>query len=68
VVAEAVEKFCAEFDELEGLLETLDLETTEAGADRRDEDDADKEDVNGPVKTLRALYPRTGSEVRALLS
>ncbi|KAJ9603616.1 Golgi transport complex subunit 6 [Cladophialophora chaetospira] len=68
VVAEAVEKFCGEFDELEGLLETLDVETTDAEADSREEEIPDREDINGPPESLRELYPRTGAEVRALLS
>ncbi len=68
VVAEAVEKFCAEFDELEGLLDILDVENTEIEEGRKDEDELDKENVNGPVESLRELYPRTAAEVRALLS
>jgi hypothetical protein len=68
VVAEAVERFCTEFDELEGLLETVDMETTETEEDRGDDDELGTANVNGPVGSLRELYPRTGVEVRALLS
>lgn len=59
IVAEAVERFCAEFDELESMLEALDTETPQPnGTDAEDQELAD----------LRALYPRTGTEVRALLN
>ncbi|ETI24970.1 hypothetical protein G647_04340 [Cladophialophora carrionii CBS 160.54] len=68
VVAEAVERFCTEFDELEGLLETVDMETTETEQDKRGEDEIDEADAHGPFGSLRELYPRTGAEVRALLS
>ncbi|OCT53000.1 hypothetical protein CLCR_09684 [Cladophialophora carrionii] len=68
VVAEAVERFCTEFDELEGLLETVDMETTETEQDRGGEDELDEANANGLVGSLRELYPRTGAEVRALLS
>jgi conserved oligomeric Golgi complex subunit 6 len=56
VVAEAVERFCDEFDELEGTLDELD-----ARLHKPDESDEDR-------TSLRDLYPRTGAEVRALLS
>ncbi|KIW69026.1 hypothetical protein PV04_04930 [Phialophora macrospora] len=68
VVAEAVERFCTEFDELEGLLETVDMETTETEGDRENDAELDRANINGPVGSLRELYPRTGVEVRALLS
>lgn len=59
IVAEAVERFCAEFDELESMLEALDTETPQPnGTDAEDQELAE----------LRALYPRTGAEVRALLN
>lgn len=58
VVTEAVERFCSEFDELEAVLEMVQTTIpTEEG-----------DDLDGPVPALRALYPRTGAEVRALLS
>jgi conserved oligomeric Golgi complex subunit 6 len=68
VVAEAVERFCAEFDELEGILESIDVEAVGSGDAETDEDGNEPESVNGPVESLRELYPRTGAEVRALLS
>ena len=68
VLAEAVDRFCAEFDEMEGLLDYADVETTAAQHDSRDEDAAEEGNVIGPVESLRELYPRTGAEVRALLS
>jgi hypothetical protein len=77
VVAEAVERFCAEFDELEALLEMVDAEAGagaagEGGgggenAEDGDGDDEDEEPEDG-VASIRDLYPRTGAEVRALLS
>ena len=67
VVAEAVERFCAEFEELEGLLEGVEVETAQAG-DKAEDEEGTKDDVNGPDGSLRDLYPRTGAEVRALLS
>ncbi|KEF62866.1 uncharacterized protein A1O9_00839 [Exophiala aquamarina CBS 119918] len=57
VVAEAVERFCVEFDELEALLEMVD-DKAENSAD----------DNDAAVASIRDLYPRTGAEVRALLS
>ena len=66
VVAEAVERFCGEFDELEALLEMVDVEAA-AGGERDDEKERKKED-DSAVSSIRALYPRTGAEVRALLS
>lgn len=72
VVAEAVERFCTEFDELEGLLESVDVDTrvsgTGTGAAEGDEDEEDEDGGDGQVRSLRELYPRTGAEVRALLS
>ena len=59
VVSEGVERFCAEFDELESMLELLDAEALQPdGTDAEDEE----------LVELRDLYPRTGAEVRALLS
>ncbi|KAK5275801.1 Golgi transport complex subunit 6, partial [Exophiala xenobiotica] len=61
VVSEAVERFCSEFDELEGMLDMVDAKS--GGLDGgRSEDGPDH------VGSLRELYPRTGAEVRALLS
>ena len=69
VVAEAVDKFCIEFDELEGMLEIVDDETAEARENGGGEnDESENESITGPVGSLRDLYPRTGAEVRALLS
>ncbi|KIW11039.1 hypothetical protein PV08_10338 [Exophiala spinifera] len=62
VVSEAVEKFCAEFDELEGILDMVDVET--GGADG----EGSAGHASDQVASLRQLYPRTGAEVRALLS
>ncbi|KAK4944064.1 Golgi transport complex subunit 6 [Elasticomyces elasticus] len=60
IVAEAVERFCSEFDELESMLEMVDAESgTVAGGD---------DNAIDHVGALRELYPRTGAEVRALLS
>ena len=62
VVAEAVERFCAKFDELEGMLEMVDVESTAVeGGDGTG-------NVDGRAGSLRILYPRTGTEVRALLN
>ena len=68
VVAEAVDRFCIEFEELEGMLEAMDTETVEDGQDEQDEDGFEEETGNDLVGSLRELYPRTGAEVRALLS
>ena len=59
IVAEAVEKFCTEFDELESMLQLVDEEIPEIDSS----EGADEE-----VPMVRDLYPRTGTEVRALLS
>jgi hypothetical protein len=61
VVSEAVERFCSEFDELEGMLDMVDAESGELDGGRSD----DLPDHGG---SLRELYPRTSVEVRALLS
>jgi len=61
IVSEAVERFCSEFDELEGMLDMVDAESGELDGGRSD-------DVPDHVGSLRELYPRTGAEVRALLS
>jgi len=50
------------------LLESVDVQTTDAEEDGGDEDETEKDNVNGPLGSLRELYPRTGAEVRALLS
>ncbi|KAL6246032.1 Golgi transport complex subunit 6 [Rhinocladiella similis] len=63
VVSEAVEKFCAEFDELEGMLEMVDVGEA-GGADGGESG----EHALDQLTSLRQLYPRTGAEVRALLS
>lgn len=77
VIAEAVERFCGEFDELEALLEMVDVEAAAAAAaPGKDQDDEEekKEDEDGAMhddgvgSSIRDLYPRTGAEVRALLS
>jgi conserved oligomeric Golgi complex subunit 6 len=57
ILEDAVDRFCAEFDELEMMITSLDNESVNGAS----EDDA--ENVR-----LRDLYPRTSSEVRALLS
>jgi len=56
IVAEAMERFCSEFEELEGMLEMVDAES------------AGPEDVDQQSGSLRELYPRSSAEVRALLS
>lgn len=65
VVSEAVEKFCAEFDELEGMLEMVDADDG-AGVDGVGE--SGEHAAPEQFTSLRQLYPRTGAEVRALLS
>jgi conserved oligomeric Golgi complex subunit 6 len=59
MVSEAVERFYAEFDELESMVQLAEA------AMPQDESDENIEDA---AVTLRDLYPRTGAEVRALLS
>jgi hypothetical protein len=62
VVAEAAERFCAEFDELEAMLDMIDAEAVDGiGEELQGE-------VDGQLPLLRDLYTRTGAEVRALLS
>lgn len=79
VVAEAVDRFCLEFDELEALLEMGDVEAGAAGAaddegegkgdaDGEEDEDEDEDEDEAAAESIRALYPRTGAEVRALLS
>lgn len=58
IVGEAVDRFCAEFDELEGMVEGAAMEGLNGQA----------EDEDHETPELRDLYPRTGAEVRALLS
>ncbi|KAK5049577.1 hypothetical protein LTR84_004506 [Exophiala bonariae] len=74
VVAEAVERFCLEFDELEALLEGVDVQGGGGGGGdgpregrEEDGDETEGEDEDAMVP-IRDLYPRTGAEVRALLS
>ena len=57
IVAEAIQRFCAEFDELESMLQLVD-----------DSGPAADGDVDEEHLILSDLYPRTGAEVRALLS
>ncbi|KIX00763.1 uncharacterized protein Z518_09828 [Rhinocladiella mackenziei CBS 650.93] len=64
VISEAVERFCSEFDELESMLEMVEAKS----AMSEGEDENQHEDVNIQLGSLRELYPRTGAEVRALLS
>ncbi|EXJ94728.1 hypothetical protein A1O1_03125 [Capronia coronata CBS 617.96] len=64
VVSEAVERFCAEFDELESMLQMMDAQDL----GRPGGLGIDTAEVNGQAASLRELYPRTGAEVRALLS
>lgn len=66
IVAEATERFCAEFDELEGMLEMVEVESD--AAERADGNVPESVNVLGHPGSLRALYPRSGVEVRALLS
>lgn len=76
VVAEAVERFCLEFDELEALLEAVDLEAAGGGGGGKgrggpkseDGEETEGDDDNDVPVSMRDLYPRTGAEVRALLS
>lgn len=58
VVSEAVEQFCAEFDELRSMIEEAET----------DEPNGMAEDQEHETVLLTQLYPRTGAEVRALLS
>ncbi|EXJ88898.1 hypothetical protein A1O3_01962 [Capronia epimyces CBS 606.96] len=64
VVSEAVERFCTEFDELEGILEIMNTEHVGADADQG----VGNDHVNGQAVSIRDRYPRTSTEVRALLS
>jgi hypothetical protein len=59
IVTEAVDRFCAEYDELESMLQLVDTQTDQAGQDNEGEE---------KTPLLQDLYPRTGAEVRALLS
>ena len=59
IVSEAIERFCAEYDELESMLQLVDDQAPE----KFDGDAQEEEAV-----MLGDLYPRTGAEVRALLS
>ncbi|OQV00949.1 hypothetical protein CLAIMM_06379 [Cladophialophora immunda] len=73
VVAEAVDRFCSEYDDLEGMLETIDAEVSAPVEESDGDDDGRAEDerdhsANGLTGSVRASYPRTGAEVRALLS
>lgn len=68
VVAEAVDRFCADFDELEAMLEMVAVQTESSVVD--DAEDAAKTETGdgGSPASLGDLYPRTGAEVRALLT
>jgi conserved oligomeric Golgi complex subunit 6 len=64
IVTEAMERFCGEFDELEGMIAAADQGAVINGsAQEASENEGTSEQI-----FLRDLYPRTGSEVRALLS
>lgn len=60
VTEEAAERFCVDFEHVEDML----LAADELAGQRRAEEDADEEHV----QSLRALFPRTSSEIRVLLS
>ncbi|KPI42984.1 Conserved oligomeric Golgi complex subunit 6 [Cyphellophora attinorum] len=64
IVTEAMERFCGEFDELEGMIAAADQSE---GTNGPVNEGSDNDEASGQVP-LRDLYPRTGSEVRALLS
>ncbi|EHY58566.1 Golgi transport complex subunit 6 [Exophiala dermatitidis] len=64
VIAEAVERFCADFDELEGLLGVISAENIRPEGDEASQNDQ----IEEQAPSIRGLYPRTGAEVRALLS
>ena len=69
IVQTAVEEFCAEFDELEQLLDQVTLDVGRESTENQESlEHADGNNEELPVSSLRALYPRTGAEVRALLS
>ena len=63
IVAEAVERFCGEFEELESMIVSADRAESDGMADG---DPAEGE--ADAVASLRDLYPRVSAEVRALLS
>ncbi|ETN46641.1 uncharacterized protein HMPREF1541_00827 [Cyphellophora europaea CBS 101466] len=58
IIGEAVDRFCAEFDELEGMIHQADMEGPNGEVDAEGDE----------IRSLADLYPRTGAEVRALLS
>ncbi|KAJ4419290.1 Golgi transport complex subunit 6 [Neurospora sp. IMI 360204] len=60
VTEEAAERFCVDFEHVEEML----LSADELGEQRRTEEDGEEEHV----QSLRALFPRTSSEIRVLLS
>ena len=60
IVSDAVERFCSEFEELEGMLEASERQGLENGI----EDDEEEESAT----SLREMYPRSVAEVKALLS
>ncbi|KAL2441697.1 Conserved oligomeric Golgi complex subunit 6 [Exophiala dermatitidis] len=64
IIDEAVERFCADFDELEGLLGVMSAENIRPEGEQASQNDQMEEQA----PSIRGLYPRTGAEVRALLS
>jgi len=62
ITAEAVERFCEDFEYVEGKLNTLD----ELRGGDADEDGIERE--KNDVMLLRNLFPRTSGEIRVLLS
>ena len=58
IIAEAVERFCSEFEELEATLGASEDHGLENGVQDDDE----------PAMSLREVYPRSVAEVKALLS
>ncbi|KAK3950213.1 oligomeric Golgi complex subunit 6 [Pseudoneurospora amorphoporcata] len=60
VTEEAAERFCVDFEHVEVML----LSADELAERRRAEEDGEEEHI----QSLRALFPRTSSEIRVLLS
>ena len=61
ITAEAAERFCEDFDFVEGKLVAFD-------DSRQSEESGDEEEGEGDHMPLRGLFPRTSGEIRVLLS
>jgi hypothetical protein len=68
VTEEAAERFCDEFEMVEGVILAVDQATTAASASHKVDDEESGEDEQKTPRLLREVFPRTTEEIRVLLS